>query len=159
MDLIPEFVRIYREADPRWVVMENVGGALNHPDVPRDWHPARLKDWDCGGETSRKRAFWTWPFMIMDPTPRPGEPSLSVLASTAKKGKSQYAADKRFLQGNLPMEEYERLQGVPGHTAALMAAGSSKYFAVHVLGNGVPLAMGRYIAREIARQQSLEEAA
>jgi hypothetical protein len=137
--------------------MENVGGALNHPAVPRDWHPARLRDWDCGGETARKRAFWTWPLMVMDPTPRPGEPSLSVLASTAKKGKSQYAADKRFLQGNLSIEEYERLQGVPGMTAGLMAAGSSKYFAVHCLGNGVPLAMGRYIASAVRRAMYADE--
>jgi hypothetical protein len=28
----------------------------------------------------------------------------------------------------------------------MMAAGSSKYFAVHCLGNGVPLAMGAYVA-------------
>lgn len=152
VDLIPEFLRIHREAEPAWSVMENVSGALNHPDVPRDWHPARLRDWDVGGETSRKRAFWTWPFMVLDPCPRPGDPSLSVLASTAKKGKSQYAADKRFLPGNLPLEEYERLQGVPGITAGLMAAGASKYLAVHCVGNGVPLAMGSYIAREVVRQ-------
>ena len=73
----------------------------------------------------------------------------SVLASTAKKGKSQYAADKRFLPGNLPIEEYERLQGVPGITKGIMDADSSKYFAVHCLGNGVPLAMGKYVARAV----------
>lgn len=148
-NLIPEYVRVFREGEFRWSVMENVSGVLNHPSVPRDWHPARLRDWDCGGETSRKRAFWTWPFMVMDPVPRAGDPSLSVLASTAKKGKSQYAADKRFLPGNLPIEEYERLQGAAGATRGLMEAGSSKYFAVHVLGNGVPLAMGRYIASAV----------
>lgn len=149
VDLIPEFVRCVQHARPEFVVMENVGGALHHEEVPREWHPAMLRDWDCGGLTNRKRFFWTWPFAVMDPVPRPGDPSLSVLASTAKKGNSQYAADKRFLPGNLPLEEYERLQGAEGATAGLMAAQSSKYFAVHVLGNGVPLPMGRYIAQQV----------
>lgn len=160
-DLIPDYIRVFHEGRFHWSVMENVSGALNHPDVPQGWHPARLRDWDCGGLTSRKRAFWTWPFMVLDPVPRPGDPSLSVLASTAKKGKSQYAADKRFLAGNLPLEEYERLQGAGGMTAGLMKAGSSKYFAVHLLGNGVPLSMGRYIASAVrqAMYESQEAAA
>lgn len=148
VDEIPDFVRCVREGEPDFAVMENVRGPMmKHEAVPREWHPQLLKDWDCGGETARIRAFWTWPFMLMAPSPRASEPSLSVLASTAKKGKSQYAADKRFLPGNLSIEEYERLQGVPGMTAGLMDAGASKYLAVHLLGNGVPLAMGRVVAR------------
>ncbi len=149
VDLIPEYIRLFEEGRFTWSVMENVSGALNHPAVPRDWHPARLRDWDCGGETARKRAFWTWPLMVMDPTPRPGDPSHSVMASTARRGSSQYVTDKGFLAGNLPIEEYERLQGAPGHTAAFVKAGASRLLAVHLLGNGVPLAMGRYIAKAV----------
>lgn len=150
VDLIPEFVRCVRESGASWCVMENVLGAMHHKAIPAEWDSVILRDWDCGGETARKRAFWLWPMTLLSNGRRAGQPSLSVLASTAKKGKSQYAADKRFLPGNLPLAEYERLQGVPDVTAGLMAAGSSKYFAVHLLGNGVPLAMGRTVARAVA---------
>ena len=94
--------------------------------------------------------------MVMDPTPRPGEPSLSVMATTWKRGKtsSKYVTDKGFLPGDLPIEEYERLQGVPGMTASMIKAGSSRSFAVHLLGNGVPLAMGRYIATEFMKARA-----
>jgi len=150
-NLIPEYVRVWEESGRPWSVMENVSGALNHPSIQQDWHPARLRDWDCGGLTARKRAFWTWPFWIMDPSPRPGEPSLSVMATTWKRGKSdsQYVKDKGFLPGDLPIEEYARLQGAEEIGASLIRHKASRAFATHVLGNGVPLAMGRYIARAV----------
>jgi DNA (cytosine-5)-methyltransferase 1 len=159
IDLIPEFLRVVRECEPDFSVMENVAGALNHPDVPKDWHPAVLRDWDCGGETNRKRAFWTWPFMVMDPVPRPGDASHSVMATTYKRGKStsQYVIDKGFLPGDLPIEEYERLQGVPGHTRELIKAGANRAIAVHLLGNGVPLAMGKYIARAVKQSMQFNQ--
>lgn len=155
IDMIPDFVRVVREAAPDWAVMENVMGAKNHPDVPPEWNYSTICDHDVGGETARRRIFYTWPFFLWEPGGRrAGDTSLSVLASTAKKGKFQYAADKRFLPGNLPIAEYERLQGVPGYTDALMKAGSSKYFAVHCLGNGVPLAMGKYVASAVCQHLS-----
>lgn len=151
VDLIPEFVRVAGEAGAEWGVMENVRGAIGHEAIPPQWDHCLLTDCDCGGLTKRTRVFYMWPFFVMQPGGKwgGGDSSLSVLASTAKKGCGQHAADKRFLPGNLPVEEYERLQGVPGHTKAMMDAGSSKYFAVHGLGNGVPLSMGRYIARSV----------
>lgn len=151
VDLIPEYLRVWDEAGRPWSVMENVSGALNHPVIPQDWHPARLRDWDCGGLTTRKRAFWTWPFWIMDPTPRPGDPSLSVMATTWKRGSSdsQYVKDKGFLPGDLSVEEYARLQGAEEIGRRLIEHKAGKAFAVHCLGNGVPLAMGRYIARAV----------
>lgn len=56
-DLIGEFVRVVDEAQPKWVVMENVRGAIAHPSIPATWHPVRLRDWDCGGLTARTRSF------------------------------------------------------------------------------------------------------
>jgi DNA (cytosine-5)-methyltransferase 1 len=148
VDLIPEYIRVIREAQPDFVVMENVCQALGHGDVPPEWFPAVLRDFDCGGETNRTRAFWTWPFMLLAPGRRSGKASLSVMASTAKRGRtSAYANDKRFLPGDLPIEEYERLQGWPGITAEFTKAGASKRLAVHLLGNGVPRALGRTVAQ------------
>ena len=150
-DLIPEFVRCAIEADPAWVVMENVRQAAGHPAVPKDWHPVKLRDWDCGGETARVRFFWCWPFYMLEPSPRPGQPAYSVMATTWKRGSSQYVRDKGFLPGNLSVEEYGRLQGATAVARRLMEHRSSKAFAVTVLGNGVPLSMGKEVARAVKR--------
>jgi DNA (cytosine-5)-methyltransferase 1 len=151
VDLIPEFVRAVSEAQPSWVVMENVRGAASHPDIPRAWHPCKLRDWDCGGLTTRTRLFWTWPFMLLEPSPRPGEPTHSVMASTWKRGRSDnpYVKDKGFLPGDLPVEEYARLQGADETGRRLMEHRAGRAFTVTVLGNGVPLAMGRWVAHGI----------
>lgn len=66
--------------------------------------------------------------------------SHSVMATTYKRGtsKSQYVKDKGFLPGDLPIAEYARLQGAEAIGARLMEHKSSRAFACHVLGNGVP---------------------
>lgn len=157
IDLIPEFIRVVQEAQPRWLVMENVEGARHHSEIPGEWWAAIISDWDCGGETYRKRYFWTWPFALLDTPKRGGgTPSHSVLATTARRGRGlgvHHGGSERIslLPSNLPIGEYERLQGAPGVTAEMMKHRCSKAFAVHLLGNGVPLAMGQYIARGVRR--------
>jgi DNA (cytosine-5)-methyltransferase 1 len=150
-DLIPEYVRIIREAAPRWLVMENVRQVIGHPDIPADWSVTTLRDFDCGGFTNRVRAFWTWPFMMLVPSRAHGDASHSVMATTFKRGRSssQYVKDKGFLPGDLPIDEYARLQGADDIGQRLKEHRSSKAFAVHVLGNGVPLAMGRAVASAV----------
>lgn len=151
VDLVPEFVRVCQEVSPQWIVMENVVDAIGHPSIPADWWPCILRDWDCGGLTARRRAFWTWPFALPDMPRRAGEPSPSVMATSWKRGPrtSQYVQDKGFLPGDLPVSEYGRLQGASDVVAVLEAHRSSKAFTVHVLGNGVPLPMGRTIASAV----------
>lgn len=150
-DLIPEFIRVFEEGRFDWVVMENVQQVIGHPGIPKDWHFAKLRDWDCGGFTSRVRCFWTWPFMLLEPCRAPGDPEHSVMATTWKRGSSnsQYVKDKGFLPGDLTIEEYARLQGAGEIGQRLIEHRVNKSFAVHVLGNGVPVAMGRYIARAV----------
>lgn len=150
VDMIPEFVRIVGECAPEWVVMENVSGVIGHEMIPKAWIPTLLRDCDCGGETVRQRVFWTWPFLLMAPGGKwSGQAALSVMATTGRRGGGSYSKDKGFLPGTLPLEEYERLQGVPGATKELRRAGGSKRLAVHMLGNGVPLALGRHVARAV----------
>lgn len=157
-DLIPEFMRVVEAVGPAWVVMENVVAAAGHPAIPSHWAHLKLRDFDCGGETSRVRAFWTWPFTMIGPARAQGRPSLSVMASTHKRGGGQYAKDKSFLPGNLPIAEYARLQGAPEVGARLVEFKASRAFAIHVLGNGVPLAMGREVAKAV-RQSVMTRAA
>lgn len=172
VDLVPEFVRVVQDAGPTWVVMENVRGVAGHTAIPRAWHATKLRDWDCGGATARTRLFWTWPFWTMEMTSRPGEPSKSVMASTWKRGPSdsQYVTDKGFLPGDLSVEEYGRLQGCEEFAATLnrnlrhsvkLPASAAKIMAVHGLGNGVPLPMGRAIAKAVihAMYPEMERAA
>jgi hypothetical protein len=73
------------------------------------------------------------------------------MATTWKRGRSdsKYVTDKGFLPGDLPIAEYARLQGAPEVGETLIRHHASKAFAVHVLGNGVPLPMGRAIARAV----------
>jgi DNA (cytosine-5)-methyltransferase 1 len=157
VDLIGEFVRVVREAQPQWVVMENVIQARKSPAIPSEWIPAVLRDWDCGGFTNRRRAFWTWPFMVLSPPARPGTPSRSVIASTNRQGKSgsRYYDSRGFLTADLPTEEYGRLQGAQDVADRLVRMSASKRFIVNVLGNGVPLAMGRYVARSVTQTQGV----
>lgn len=153
-DLIPEFVRVYREAKPQWVVMENVCGAIGHAGIPPEWgNPIMLRDFDCGGETARTRAFWLWPMSALAPCRTGISASPSVMATTWKRGKStsRYVGDKGFLPGDLPIPEYGRLQGCEPLAKHLMShkAHLSRSSIIHVLGNGVPLAMGRVIAKAV----------
>jgi DNA (cytosine-5)-methyltransferase 1 len=152
VDLIPEFLRIHREAQPKFSVMENVRGVVGHADIPPDWFHCVLRDCDCGGHTMRTRAFWTWPMMIWEPGGKAtGEFSHSVMASTYKRGSSdsQYCRDKGFLPGDLSVMEYARLQGAEEVGERLMQYKAGRAFAVHCLGNGVPLSLGRYVARSV----------
>lgn len=158
VDLIPEFVRIVNEAQPRAVVMENVRGAMEHPSIPAAWNVQTLRDWDCGGLTHRTRAFWTWPMPILAPSRRAAPdpdtgamPSRSVMASTYKRGRSDnpFLDAKGYLPGDLPLMEYARLQGMELMTQRLMEHGVSRQMAVTFLGNGVPLATGLWVARHV----------
>lgn len=161
VDLVPEFVRVFHETQPEFVVMENVPPARKLAKTPSEWFCTILRDWDCGGLTYRRRAFWTWPFMVPLPGKRPGTPEHSVMASTAKRGRSDnpFLAAKGYLAGDLPIAEYARLQGVPEIGAALEAAQAGRRFAVRVLGNGVPLALGSHVARAALSWQQQMEAA
>jgi hypothetical protein len=155
-NLIPEFVRIVREAQPTWVVMENVRGAITEPSIPRDWHRSLLRDYDCGGLTTRVRAIWTSPMMLMLPgirggTAKSGNIAYSVCAS---EWRVRDTATARY--SALTLCEAARLQGEPelgrglyetwGRSSPALSAKYRNRLGVHLVGNGVPRAMGDWIA-------------
>lgn len=147
-DLTHEFLRIVEEAEPQWAVMENVRGLLNANIMPSDWSPVRLRDWDCGGRTFRTRIFWIWPpTLFLVPPKRPGKPEYSVLASSWKGHDSQNK--KMRMHSKLTLERAAELQGYPELVHVLKPLG--KVYAIKLLGNGVPKAMGEYIAKAVKK--------
>lgn len=149
-DLIPEFVQVVEEAKPSWVVMENVLTARKSKGIPADWLYVKLRDWDCGGFTHRTRAFWIWPAtLIFTPPKRPGKPEYSVLKSSGKHKASarQRAEGKWKTHDKISVAKAAELQGWP-EMAEILKDMSAAY-AVGLLGNGVPRAMGEYMAKAI----------
>jgi len=155
VNLIPEFVRIVEEAKPKWAVMENVPGVKAFAP---DWPAVFLRDWDTGGLTNRPRGFW---FYGVPAAPRPirreGDPAWSVMASNWKTrtGKNGKGGTKGMHQTLTPAEA-ARLQGFPGLADYIMSSlpdamseAARKILTIHLLGNGVPLTLGLYIARHI----------
>lgn len=159
INLIPEFERIVSAAAPGWAILENVREAA--PYAPR-WQKVFLRDWDCGGLTHRSRGFW---FHGLPTAPKPhkrtGSPAYSVLASAW----NQRGATKLAGHAHLEPKEAARLQGFPELAQAIidgqpggkradgrytgMSLASRKVLATHMLGNGVPHAMGLYIANHV----------
>lgn len=155
LNLIPEFIRIVEEAQPKWAVMENVWGARV---AAPDWPHVRFSDADVGGPTKRVRAFW---FYGLPPAPKPvvdraarRAAAYAVLATNWR----QRENTQFNIHHALSVVEAARLQGVPAHfprrlrrawKGAELSANMINRMGVMLLGNGVPLPMGRYIARHV----------
>lgn len=157
-DLIGEFARILNEAQPAWAVMENVNGALRSPHLPDGSFFQRLRDFDCGGLTHRKRLFWLWPeslwFSFQLPARKRGKPEYSVLASQGRRGNRGNRIHQPAKLLKIP--EGARLQGFPELADNFMENGSTRRymtheFGIHLLGNGVPRAMGEWVADQVAK--------
>lgn len=156
---IPEYERIVGEARPTWFLMENVPEAPT-PNVQIHLvHNILLRDDWVGGETMRKRRF---SFGTLDgrrlpvevaalhtqnPLPSVTSASNDVPVKLLQGGKTK----KRVSEGRgaLTIAEMLRSQGLPEDffgESPLTAAGKRK-----VIGNGVPLPMGRAIAKAVKR--------
>jgi DNA (cytosine-5)-methyltransferase 1 len=156
IDMIPEFSRCIDAAQPSWFLMENVPLAPLPIVAGYETHSVKIKDHWVGGETGRLRRFTLGTrdgrrLGIETLALHESQPEKSVMASTYKRGKSgsKYLADKGFLAGDLPIAEYGRLQGAPAVAARLTKLHAGRAFIIHVLGNGVPLAMGRAVAKAV----------
>ncbi len=151
-DLTSEFLRIVDEAEPKWAVMENVRGVLNKKLMPSTWSCVRLRDWDCGGRTFRIRYFWIWPStLVLAPSKRPGKPEHSVLASSWK----DHNGTKKFHgHSHITLEKAAELQGYSDLLPILEPLG--RQFGIILLGNGVPRAMGSYVAKATKHFQGNE---
>jgi DNA (cytosine-5)-methyltransferase 1 len=173
-NLIPEFERCVREAQPAWFLMENVPDAPK-PDLPKYYHAeAVLQDSWCGGETSRLRRFsfgrrelapHGWRFqpetlalhtlnpeyaVTCDARKRP----VALLSGMRPKKARESGGVSSSLNrggGTMSIEEMARLQGVSADfLARIQEHGAFTAKALRKgIGNGVPLPMGRAVARAV----------
>jgi DNA (cytosine-5)-methyltransferase 1 len=150
-NLIPEYERCVSAACPAWFLMENVRHAPL-PNVPGYLVNAILvRDVWCGGETMRLRRF---SFGTRDGRVLPvdtlalhrPDPEPAALAS----GSAWDYETKRpaGTKSRATFENHKRLQGLPREFDIPPFTVAAKVMAV---GNGVPLAMGRAIARAVNR--------
>jgi DNA (cytosine-5)-methyltransferase 1 len=166
-NMIPEFERVVFEADPIWFLMENV------PEAPTPWVDGWLtqeqlvRDVWVGGSTNRLRRFTfgtgeghkldvEWLALHRtdpDPSVLAGGGGRSVPVAIGGSGKRKKTADgKRHGPHDgprAPLEELLRAQGLPLdflRDSPLTVDGKR-----HAVGNGVPLAMGRAIAKAVRK--------
>lgn len=168
-DLIPEYERIVREAQPDWFLMENVERAPKPHVDGYVVHDELLNNRWVGGAQNRLRrfSFGTRDGRRLSIQTDALEPIDFVPAVTTNSG-GQRAVAKRGPDGRLrghqghadhyrlkwrPLEEMAKDQGVPSDfVAALREHGAFTERALRVgIGNGVPLPMGKAVAAAVLK--------
>ncbi len=165
-NLIPEFERVVAEASPAWFLMENVPEAPT-PSVPGYIvAPILLRDVWVGGETMRTRrlsfgtrdgaALHIETLALHRPDPEPAclaggggrAAPVAMLAGGKRKKRADGKNTGPHAGPRALMQDVLRAQGLPD--GFLEDAPFTKNAKVHAIGNGVPLAMGRAVARAVA---------
>ncbi len=136
-DLIPEFARVVRCASPTWWVMENVPSAYD----PIGGHCLRFDNRHVGGVQHRDRCFWSnLPLEIPLMAQEVDQYRPTAAMSVWKNGR-QYGdhTKRRFV-------EVVADQGLPED---FDVPGFKVRNKIQAVVNGVPLPMGRAIARAV----------
>ncbi len=162
-DLIPEYIRCVAEAQPDWYLMENVRDAPIPHISGYQVHAQMLKDvWCDGGTTMRMRRFSFGsrdgrPLHIETLALHSTQPELSALAAGGARdrpvaiGGSGKRKDRSVL-GNLGSASASRLndhlkaQGLPDD---FDLPGFTLQGKIRAIGNGVPYAMGKAVAKAV----------
>jgi DNA (cytosine-5)-methyltransferase 1 len=153
-DLIPEFVRVLLEARPAWWVMENV------PQAP--WPPgactSRVLDAvDFGAAQWRKRRWSSnLPLRLAPVAFKHPDPWPTVTATEFKytgRPSDQRRAGRKVGR-TMTLAEVNGAMGLPSdfETPALL-----REWSYRVRGNGVPLPMGRAIARAVKAALGIDQ--
>ena len=149
-DMIPEFARCVNEAQPRWFLMENVLRAPL-PDCPGfQIFAMKLDATVCGADQRRIRrlCFGTLDGIAL-------EPEISALVPFPKHG----AVTTRNLQWDVLRQRPRSTNSIRTWADAVEAQGLPVDFLKgapftwkgrwEIIGNGVPLPMGRVLARAV----------
>jgi DNA (cytosine-5)-methyltransferase 1 len=181
-NLIPEFERIVMEAQPGWFLMENVRDAPLPRTAGYSTQDALIRDVWVGGTTLRQRRFTFGRLTVVVMrnsvgfVPQPvalhtQEPEVSALAGNnstvpvvlQRDGHGGHKLKKRHANtgprsalwnGTQNFGAKLAAQGLPANflaEAPFTASGKS-----HAVGNGVPLPMGRAVARAVKRALGIE---
>lgn len=168
-NLIPEFERVVCEAFPAWFVMENVEGAPIPSVGGYNVAPELLRDVWVGGVTSRLRRFSfgtrlgaTLPlemlalFQYPEPSALAGGSGREQPVRLGGSGRpKRTTSDGRVVSSGpnpgarVTLAEMCRKQGLPANfleDAPFSEGGKKK-----MVGNGVPLSMGRAVARAVKK--------
>lgn len=148
-----EAVRVCREFGfvclYHWYMMPRLAGTALRTRViilQRTWGRPRVATICQKNTAYHAQVFWVWPAtLVLVPPKRPGKPEHSVLASSWKGHDSQNK--KMRMHSHLTLERAAELQGYPELIESLRPLGNK--YAVMLLGNGVPKAMGEYIAKAV----------
>lgn len=165
-DMIPEFVRCVLEAQPAWWVMENVQSAPVPAIDGYQVHAQFLNTRWLGEEQNRLRRFSFGTrdgrrLVIETMALEPFEYEPAVLAGAGRAvhvkrgGSGSVKATWKVERNHRPLADALRLQGLPPdflEDAPFTAAGKQL-----VIGNGVPLPMGRAVARAVRRALATAE--
>jgi len=151
-DLVPEFLRVVKVARPRWWLMENVPDV---PDVRLDGYQVTRTILDnrwFGEEQSRRRAFQFGTsnglaidlpdICLENPIKEP-----VCLASEGRGGRISFKNGKSKYNSRRSFGKFCELQGLPSDFLAGAPLTTEGKF--RVVGNGVPLPMGRHLANSI----------
>lgn len=154
-NLIPEFERVVAEASPAWFLMENSTYA---PDPMVPGYAITRQDFDnswLGESQERLRRFWfgqagpgsPGAFCIVGPALHAGGGERTVCS----KGSVDWKGSRKKAPSRT-LEDMMALQGMPAdwfkHSPFTMAAKRK------IVGNGVPIGMGREIARAVREAMS-----
>lgn len=171
-NLIPEFERCVSEADPLWFVMENVFDAPPAHVPGYQVSNVVIRDVWVGGLTDRLRRFSFGGYAVNAPSriecvALHGAPEHSALASgggrpvpvaiggSGKVKRSAKSALKNYgYKTSDAFANHKRLQGLPEDFDLPPFTVSAK---VRALGNGVPLALGRAVAKAVRLALEREE--
>jgi DNA (cytosine-5)-methyltransferase 1 len=168
LNLIPEYERVVGEAQPTWFIMENVEGAPLPVMDGYQVHAQVLNNRDFGAEQNRRRriSFGTRDGQMLRVDGFVAlhaidfEPAVCSSAGGRRASVKMGGSGKRkraSLLINRSIEEEAVLQGLPrDFLAGAPFTADGKRQAI---GNGVPLPMGRAIARAVVRALAAERAA
>jgi DNA (cytosine-5)-methyltransferase 1 len=167
VNLIPEFCRVVSEAKPRWWLMENVAKADNPSVDGYQWLAQTIRDDRFGGHTKRRRRFWFGTpgevpsALVLRPTGKPSLfpseravtrncriPDTTAAKRAARKDGGMLPGQGRYM----PLADVCELQGLPRDFCGGLAYTTASLRIM--LGNGVPMAMGRALAKAV---KELEE--
>jgi DNA (cytosine-5)-methyltransferase 1 len=138
--MLEQWVRIVTAAQPVWFILENVPRVPSISVAGYGVQRFNLAAKECGGSQARLRCFQFGNLVKSIP--------LVIPRSTASRAVSRAAlASEGTRKGRRTFADFCELQGLPRDFDLPGLSIAAKYRAV---GNGVPLQLGRVIARAVA---------